>query len=112
MTSSDQFPPLPAGQVDGEHAAEQASTRSLYSRVAGLNTSIRDKKNVLEIRLEKSEAGAKFSLSDEETFKLLKSLKISTSDCEAIQVCFVGKGVVFITLKPYVDINQFLSWRK
>ena len=85
--------------------------RSLYSRIAGLNTSVRDKKNVLEVKLERSEAGAKFNLSDEETYKLLRCLKISVSDCEAVQACPVGKGVVFITLKPNVDINQFLHWR-
>ena len=109
--ASDAFPPLPAGQVEGESQGNGANAKSLYSRVAGLNTSVRDKKNVLEVRLEKSESSAKFILSDEEAFKLLKCLKISVNDCEAVQVCPIGKGVVYITLKPNVDISQFLSWR-
>jgi hypothetical protein len=46
--------------------------------IASINTSIRDKKNILEGRLEK-QTGASFNMKQEETENLLKRLKIESS---------------------------------
>ena len=79
-----------------------------YARITSINTSVRDQKNVLEIRLERSE-NAKFNLTMEETERLLVKLGIDTNHFIGVSACPEGKGVVFITLHPSVDINRFLS---
>ena len=85
--------------------------RSLYSSIAGLNKSARDKKNVLEVNLEKHDEKAKFKLEESDIENLMKTLKISRNDCEGIQVCPLGKPVVFITLKNEINIEKFNKWR-
>ena len=60
---------------------------------------MRDDKNVLEIRLEKSE-NARFNLV---------KLGIDSSHFIGVSSCPEGKGVVFITLHPSVDIKRFLT---
>ena len=48
--------------------------RPLYSSIASLNKSSREKKNVLEVKLVKLDASAKFKLDDGDIVKLLTSL--------------------------------------
>ena len=79
-----------------------------YSSITAINTSIRDKKNVLEIRLEKQE-GASFRLSQLEVETLLVRLGINGSQFEGVSACPEGKPVVLITLNQSVNINQFLN---
>ena len=78
-----------------------------YAGIASINTSVRDEKNVLEIRLEKSE-GAKFNLTISEIESLLVKLGIDAAHFLGVSPCPEGKGVVFITLHPAVNINRFL----
>ena len=85
--------------------------RPLYSSIAGLNKSSREKKNILEVKLVKLFASAKFKLDDGDLVKLLTSLNIQTRECEAIQACPLGKPVVFITLRKDVKMDRFAKWR-
>ena len=81
----------PGGGQGG--VAGQSGGRGSYAGIASINTSVRDNKNVLEVRLERTEE-ARFNLSISETESLLVKL---------------GIGVVFITLHSSVNINRFLS---
>ena len=67
------------------------------------------KKNILEIVLEKDERGA-FYVSDTECSHLLTKLGIDPrpgSMVEAIQICPTGRGVILITFKQGVNLEQF-----
>ena len=79
-----------------------------YSSITSINTSVRDKKNILEVKLEKVE-GSTFRLTLEETENLLKRLNIDNSHFLGVSACPEGKPVVLITLHPSVDINKFLN---
>ena len=78
-----------------------------YSSIASINTSVRDSKNILEVRLEKQE-GSKFNLTQEETENLLKRLNIQSSQLLGASVCPEGKPLVLITLQPGVDLTRFM----
>ena len=82
--------------------------RGSYAGIASINTSVRDNKNVLEVRLERSE-NARFNLSMQETENLLVKLGIDSSHFLGVSSCPEGKGVVLITLHSAVNINRFLS---
>ena len=67
------------------------------------------KKNILEIVLEKDERGA-FYVSDTECSHLLTKLGIDPRPgalVEAIQICPSGRGVILITFKQGVNLEQF-----
>ena len=78
-----------------------------YSSITSINTSVRDSKNILEVRLEKQD-GAKFNLTMEETEKLLKRLDILSSELVGVSACPEGRSVVLITLHSTVDVTKFL----
>ena len=65
-----------------------------YSSIASINTSVRDNKKILEIRLEKQEE-ASFNLSVPEIEQLLRRLNIDSSHFLAVSE---GKPVVLVTL--------------
>ena len=74
-----------------------------YSSITSINTSVRDKKNILE-----KQQGSYFNLSMLETENLLKRLNIDVSHFTGVSACPEGRPVVFITLHPDVDITRFL----
>ena len=78
-----------------------------YSGIASINKSVRDDKNILEVRLKRT-SSARFSLTMLEVEGLLKKLGIDNSHFLGVSACPEGKGVVYITLHPSVDINRFL----
>ena len=78
-----------------------------YSSITSINTSVRDKKNILEVRLEKQE-GSRFNLTMEETENLLNRLNIDSSHLLGASACPEGRPVVLITLHDSVDITRFL----
>ena len=86
----------------------RGGTSPTYSTITVINTSEREKKNILEVRLEKQQ-GASFNLSMEDIENLLKRLHIDGSHLEGVSACPEGKPVVFITLHPSVDITRFLN---
>ena len=78
-----------------------------YAGIASINTSVRDNKNVLEIRLEKTEE-TRFNLSNSEIESLLVKLGIDGSHFLGVSACPEGKGVIYVTLHSSVNINRFL----
>ena len=83
-------------------------TRPSYVGIASLNTSVRDKKNLLEIRLERSDYNVNFNLTLVELDHLLRRLGIDGSHFTGVSCCPEGKGVVYVTLHPSVRIQRFL----
>ena len=78
-----------------------------YSSITSINTSIRDSKNILEIRLEK-QAGATFNLTMMEAENLCKRLSIDSTHVLGCSACPEGRPAVLITLHPSTDITRFL----
>ena len=78
-----------------------------YSSITSINTSVRDTKNILEVRLEKQESSS-FNLSMEDTENLLKRLNIDSSHLVGVSACPEGRPVILITLHPSVDITRFI----
>ena len=102
----------PGGSIGGVWGFKGAGGSSRqgapsYSSITAINTSVRNSKNILEIRLEKQQ-GASFKLTMEETETLLKRLGMNDTHFDGVSACPEGKPVVLITLKPGVAINQFL----
>ena len=78
-----------------------------YSSITSINTSVRDNKNILEVRLEK-QPGASFNLTMLEAENLCKRLNIDSSHLLGVSACPEGRPVVFITLHPSTDITKFM----
>ena len=85
----------------------EQGTGPSYSSIASINTSTRNKKNILEIKLEKQE-GANFSLKMEEIENLLKRLNIDASHFTGVSACPEGRPVILVTLHDSVSIERFL----
>ena len=85
------------------------SSRSSYAGIASLNTSVRDKKNLLEIRLEQSTQTVSFNLTQDELDQLLTKVGIDSSHFSAVSCCPEGKGVVYVTLNPGINIQRFIN---
>ena len=83
--------------------------KSSYVGIASLNTSVRDNKNLLEIRLDRSDFNVSFNLNQAELDHLLTRLGIDSSHFVGVSCCPEGKGVVYVTLHPSVNIQRFLS---
>ena len=84
-------------------------SKSSYVGIASLNTSVRDNKNLLEIRLERSAFSVSFNLSQVELDHLLSRLGIDSCHFLGVSCCPEGKGVVYVTLHPSVNIQRFLN---
>ena len=95
-------PPGPGGQ-----AGQQGVERKVWANIASMNVSKRKKTNTLEIRLE-SDSGVSCSLNTEEIERLLRRLKINSSQFSAVQACPERKNVVYITFAPGVDLKKFV----
>ena len=98
----------PLGPGGGGSDNREGPAKSSYVGIASLNTSVRDKKNLLEIRLERKDMNVNFSLSQPELDHLLTKLGIDSSHFLGVSCCPEGKGVVFVTLHPSVNIQRFL----
>ena len=99
-------PPGPGG---GGSASSGGTTKSSYVGIASLNTSVRDNKNLLEIRLDRSNFNVSFNLTQVERDHLLTRLGIDSSHFTGVSCCPEGKGVVYVTLHPSVNIQRFLN---
>ena len=99
----------PPGLGGGGTGSGQGATKSSYVGIASLNTSVRDKKNLLEIRLDRCDFSVNFNLSQVELDHLLTRLGIDSSHFTGVSCCPEGKGVVYITLHPSVNIQRFLN---
>ena len=99
-------PPGPGG---GGQDGPGGVTKSSYVGIASLNTSVRDKKNLLEIRLDRKDFSVSFNLGQPELDHLLTRLGIDSSHFTGVSCCPEGKGVVYVTLHPSVNIQRFLN---
>ena len=99
----------PLGLGGGGSDGRDGPTKSSYVGIASLNTSVRDKKNLLEIRLERSGFNVNFNLAQGELDHLLTRLGIDSSHFLAVSCCPEGKGVVYVTLHPSVNIQRFIN---
>ena len=97
----------PIGGAWGSAGGSHGGRAPTYSSITAINTSVRDNKTILEIRLEKQQ-GASFNLTMKEIETLLTRLGIADSHFDGVSACPEGKPVVLITMKPNVDINKFL----
>ena len=97
-------PGLGVGGQDGPGVS-----KSSYVGIASLNTSVRDKKNLLEIRLDRKDFSVSFNLGQPELDHLLTRLGIDSSHFTGVSCCPEGKGVVYVTLHPSVNIQRFLN---
>ena len=97
----------PIGGAWGSAGGTHGGRAPTYSSITAINTSVRDNKSILEIRLEKQQ-GASFNLTMKEIETLLTRLGIADSHFDGVSACPEGKPVVLITMKPNVDINKFL----
>ena len=79
-----------------------------WASIASLNISKRNKTNTLEIRLDK-EQGVGFSLSSEDIERLLRRLKVNSSQFSMVQACPERKNMVYITFAPGVDLQKFMN---
>ena len=66
-------------------------------------------KNVLEIILEKDERGP-FLVSQDECAKLMRKVGLDITLLEEVQICPSGRGLIYITLKKEVQIEQFCCY--
>ena len=93
---------------DSGGGSEISAAKSSYVGIASLNTSVRDNKNLLEIRLERADFNVSYNLSQEECDHLLMRLGIDHSHFIGVSCCPEGKGVIYVTLHPQVNIQRFL----
>ena len=96
------------GPASSESRGRTGSGGPTYSSITSINTSVRDNKNILEVRLEKQE-GSTFNLSMVEIENLMKRLTIDASHLIGVSACPEGRPVVFITLHPSTDITRFMN---
>ena len=92
------------GPGGGERGSSGNSTPT-YSSITAINTSVRDKKNILEVRLEKQQ-GSTFNLTMPEIESLLRRLGIDSSHFTAVSSCPEGKPLVYITQR-YIFFKMY-----
>ena len=69
-------------------------------------------KNILEVVLEKNERGA-FLVGEEDCARMMKKLGLDQRpgvQVECVQICPNGRGVIFITLKDDVRVENFCRY--
>ena len=77
------------------------------SSITNIITSVRDQKNILEIRLEKQQ-GASFSMNMQEIESLLRRLGIDTSHFVGVSACPEGKPVVLVRGNVNKKTKQYI----
>ena len=83
-----------------------------WAQMLGSTLPARLNKNVLEIVLEKDERGA-FNVSDEDCFRVMKKIGLETIpgvQVETVQICPNGRGVILITLKNDISLDQYCRY--
>merc|ERR1719318_1376714 len=76
----------PGGGPGGGPWGGGDKVKKSYSGIAAINKSVRDNKNVLEVKLERS-GGARFSLTPLETEGLLVKLGIDSTHFTGVSCC-------------------------
>ena len=95
--------------TSGAGPGNRQPLRRTFAQMVGGNLPSSWNKNILEIVLEKDERGP-FHVSDSDCSHLLKKLGIVATpgaDVESIQICPTGRGVILITFRQAIKIDQF-----
>ena len=83
-----------------------------WAQLLGSSLSPGLEKNVLEVMLDKDNRGG-FVVSDVECVKMMAKLGIDTRPgvhAETVQICPNGRGVILITMKKDIDLQQFCRY--
>ena len=101
-----------AASIGGQ--GNKNGTRKTMSWAERLGTTIPTSltKNILEVVLEKDGKGA-FVVSEEDCARLLRRLGLDSRpgvQVEGVQICPGGRGVIFITLKDGVTVENFCRY--
>ena len=109
--------PLVGGQAANAGAGRQGESNDTrramsWAERLGSTLPVSLTKNVLEVVLEKDEKGA-FLVSEEDCARLLRRLGLDQRpgvQVEGVQICPGGRGVIFITLKDGVTVENFCRY--
>ena len=99
----------PTGSSNGAGGGGRGQPRGSWAEMLTRNLPTKLKKNVLEIVLEKDERGS-FIVSENDCAKAMRKIGIDARPgvhVEEIQICPNGRGVILITFKKDVPIEQF-----
>ena len=99
------------GSLDWSEEVANAGRRS-WAAVLGRSAPYIQCKNVLEIVLQKEGRGS-FIVSESECARLLGKLGLDLRPnvhVEGVQICPSGRGVILVTLKDNIDINNFCRY--
>ena len=67
-------------------------------------------KNVLELVLEKDERGP-FNISENDCARVMSRIGVDLKNhVEAVQICPNGRGVIYVTLKGSISMENFVSY--
>ena len=79
--------------------------RRSYRDIASINTAVRNKRNVIEVKLEKAPEltdRVQYKVSPLEMQSLLSKLSLTAEKFSAIQACPEGRPVIYITLADVI----------
>ena len=99
------------GHVAEHGISSRRSFQGSWADVVGSKLTSGWKKNILEIVLEKDQKGP-FIVNDQDCARVMRKIGLDMRpgvQVESVQVCPNGRGLVLITLKPEVAIEQFCS---
>ena len=106
-------PPGGGGAAEGQKEAfaggRRGQFRGSWAEMLSRNLPTSWNKNVLEIILEKDEPGS-FQVSDIDCARVMKKIGLDQRPgvhVDAIQICPNGRGIIMITLKKEVPVEQF-----
>ena len=96
----------------GGDSREQGKTGMSWAQLLGSTIPTSMNKNILEVVLEKDYRGA-FAVSEEECARLIKKIGIDQlpgGHLDGVQICPNGRGVIYMTLKENVKIENFCRY--
>ena len=99
------------GHVAEHGFSSRRTFQGSWADVVGSKLTSGWKKNILEIVLEKDQKGP-FIVNDQDCATVMRKIGLDMRpgvQVESVQVCPNGRGLVLITLKPEVAIEQFCS---
>ena len=100
------------GGTDGPGGTNQRNSGKSWAELLGSSLPTSLKKNLLEVVLEKDERGA-FMVSEDDVARLLRKIGLDPRpgvQVEEVQICPTGRGVILITLKNDVQVENFCRY--
>lgn len=100
------------GSGGGEGALGAGKGRRSWAQLLGSSLPSSMNKNILEVVLEKDDRGA-FVVSDDDCARLIRKLGLDQRpgvQVEGVQICPSGRGVILITLKDTVKVENYCRY--